>query len=230
MRNTFALKSLWLGVPALCTALTAFAADEVPALTLPLASAVSSYLAQSGTQLVSGSGTQNGQSGTGSGTVTRDEAVPVTFEGQAALQKRSVVSLTLQTSSGTSTSESTALTYFDSNYIAPLGASIDGLYAVTRSSTPLPATAKAGDSGSWYSMNVFTDPSKFLRVGTATVNYSVQAETASTLLLSVTSTATPILGNPIVNTTTYRLGTSGAAIPLQEVTSTPGTNLTIQYQ
>ncbi|MDA8454637.1 hypothetical protein M4R22_07670 [Acidovorax sp. GBBC 3334] len=229
MQHSFALKSLWLGIPALSLAFSAVA-DEPAPLTLPLGPAVSAYLASSGTQAVSGSGTVNNQAGTGTGTAVRDAAVTVTFEGQPALRKSTVITLNFQTSSGSSTVDSTLINYYDSGYTVPRGAVISGLYSVTNTATPLPATAKAGDSGSWYTLRVYSDSGKWLQLGTATVNYSVQADTDSTLLLSVVTTATPVLGTPIVNTSTYRLAATGAAVPLTETATSSGTDLQITYE
>ncbi|ABM32613.1 hypothetical protein C8E08_4255 [Paracidovorax citrulli] len=230
MRQSFAMKSIWLGIPAITLAFSALAADEPTPLTLPLGAPMSAYMASSGTQSVYGAGTVNNQAGSGTGVTVRDPAVPVTFEGQPALRKDTVITLNFQTSSGSSTIASTLINYYDNDYTAPRGAVISGLYSVTDASQPLPATAKAGDSGTWYTMKIYNDSTKSLQLGTATVNYSVQADTDSTLLLSLVTTAKPVLGTPIVNTSIYRLGAAGAAVPVKEVATSAGTDVQITYE
>ncbi|WP_048857303.1 hypothetical protein [Paracidovorax citrulli] len=79
-------------------------------------------------------------------------------------------------------------------------------------------------------MKIYNDSTKSLQLGTATVNYSVQADTDSTLLLSLVTTAKPVLGTPIVNTSIYRLGAAGAAVPVKEVATSAGTDVQITYE
>ncbi|WP_048857304.1 hypothetical protein [Paracidovorax citrulli] len=118
------MKSIWLGIPAITLAFSALAADEPTPLTLPLGAPMSAYMASSGTQSVYGAGTVNNQAGSGTGVTVRDPAVPVTFEGQPALRKDTVITLNFQTSSGSSTIASTLINYYDNDYTAPRGAVI----------------------------------------------------------------------------------------------------------
>jgi hypothetical protein len=125
-------------------------------------------------------------------------------------------------------------TFFDTGY-KPLGSSAPGSYCVVTSYTAPPAVAVAGAQGNWYAQDCYASSAKGTRAGTVTVTYAVEAEaeTATTLLLKVTSTARVSNGTTLPATSNYRV-TAGAITRVSDTTNVSvsggSVNLAITYQ
>jgi hypothetical protein len=124
-------------------------------------------------------------------------------------------------------------TFFDTGY-KPLGSSAPGSYCVVTSYTAPPAVAVAGAQGNWYAQDCYASSAKGTKAGTVTVTYAVEAETATTLLLKVTSTARVSNGTTLPATSNYRVTSAGAITRVSDTTNVSvsggSVNLAITYQ
>ncbi|MFN7836090.1 MAG: hypothetical protein ACK5NY_09945 [Burkholderiaceae bacterium] len=70
-----------------------------------------------------------------------------------------------------------------------------GAYSVVTASTPLPVTAKAGDQGAIYTARVYSASDKRTVTGSRQVNWSVEADTATTVFLCTLTVNSQPSGN-----------------------------------
>jgi hypothetical protein len=108
--------------------------------------------------------------------------------------------------------------YFDPNY-RPLGAATSSGYCVTTSSTVIPATARVGDSGPWYTQSCYTSGSKLVRTGTSTTSYVIEPDTASTVLLNLLGTFTDTSGKTVPLKSSFRVTANGAISRIEDTTT-----------
>ena len=179
----------------------------------PLSTAVANFVNETRSYRFSmnGTGISSGQtfSFIGSGTVS-ESTVQATFEGTAAF-KKSVTNTGVLTMLGTSIPvATTAATYFDSNY-NPMGSTAQNAYCITTAKTPLPAMVRIGDNGNWYTLTCYTNSSKTVVNSIAYVSYSIEPESATTVLFKLIMT---INGSP--TSQTIRVNTSGGATRVNE--------------
>lgn len=173
-------------------------------------------------------GSTSGVSMTGTGTLTQGSVSSTTFERQAALVKTSTITATLSANGQSIPLGVTTVSYYDSNY-NPLG--LDGdEYEVVSSSNPIPVTARVNDTGIWYTSVRYSDSSKTRVLGTATVSYVLEPDTASTALLKIIVIEKD-LSNSLssTSTTTFRLTSSGTLSRISETVVEDSTSLTVTY-
>lgn len=199
--------------------------------TFQLKTAWVNYFTNTGTHPFTVSGTSSGTSFTGSGTATNGSVSSATFESASALQKSSTITGTLSIN-GTSVPLSvTSTTYTDSNY-NPLGMS-GTEYEIVQQPSAIPATARVNDTGTWFISNRYSSSSNRTLLGTATVSFVLEPDTASTALLKIIRVHKNTNNATTVNSTvTFRMTPAGALTWLSEsaLDSTTSTTMTITYQ
>lgn len=194
----------------------------------PISQALESYVKDTKSSQLSITATKDSISLTGQGTLS-ESTTTTTFEGVTAFQKTSILTATLSGAGQTIPISSTSSSYFDSSF-RPLGQTDTGQYCVTTSTTPIPATAKIGDSGSWFVYTCYTNSSKTLRLGTITVTYILEPETATTGILKINSQFSAVSGGGFTATTTLRLTTAGQLTRLSETALISGLSITVTYR
>jgi hypothetical protein len=80
-----------------------------------------------------------------------------------------------------------SVSWVDSNYI-PVGESGGTDYVVVTGVPSIPTSVRVNDTGTLYTANRYSNSTKTLLRGTKTVTYVVEADTASTALISLIST------------------------------------------
>lgn len=176
------------------------------------------------------SGSISGVGFSGSGTLTQNAPASTSFEGASALEKVTDAEGSLVLS-GVSTPWSASSTlYVDSAY-TPLGSDTDGRYAVVSGAVTIPASAKVGDSGTWFSANLYDSSSKNVQLGTSTTTYVLEADTATTAIARMIETDRDLSNNVTGTTTsTFRITTAGAITPLWEQYQEGGDTIKLTYQ
>lgn len=231
---------LSLGALAALLAACGGGGDDGPAqppATIPLAAAMASQisLAKSGSVTITGSLSAPGQQTanvTGTGTYT-ESTTAGSFEGITGLRKHLTLTGSVTVSGQSAPLSSSSDAFYDSNN-KPLGATASGSYCVTTAYTPLAVSAQAGSSGNWYSQDCYSSSAKLAKAATSTVTYAVEADSANSLLLKLTTRVTDTAGNSLPATTTYRVTSAGAATRLTDVSTVSvngaSLNLTVTYQ
>lgn len=187
-----------------------------------------SYLQDTRSMPFTITGTSSGNSVTGNGTATQGSMSAATFEGQAAQAKTTTVTGSYTVSGQSKTLASTTTAYVDSNY-NPLGFN-GSSYTVVTSSTPIPTTARVGDTGTWYSATRYSSSSKSTRSGTESATYVLEPDTASTALLKIIQVQKDTNNSTTyTTTTTFRLTPSGALTRLTETGESSTSSLTATY-
>jgi hypothetical protein len=197
--------------------------------TFQLRAAYVNYLTDTRSATFTVSGTVEGINVTGNGTATQGALSNTTFEGQAALQKVSIITGTLRADGQTVPLSASSTTYVDSNY-NPLGSSSTD-YEVVTGSVNIPATAKVNDTGVWYSSTRYSSSAKTTRRGTASVSFVMEPDTASTSLLKIIRIEKDTLGTTTsTSAITFRMTPGGSLTRISETDVSPGgTALTITY-
>jgi hypothetical protein len=109
-----------------------------------------------------------------------------TFNGQPALSNTSTINGTLNVNGQALALASISQGFITSNHV-PLGsATSGGSYCVVTSSTPLPAAASVGSTGTYFTAACYSDSTKAVLVETETVAYTVSAGTTSSNLTATT--------------------------------------------
>ena len=132
------------------------------------------------------SGSSGSTSVSGSGTATIGNVSSGTFEGQSALQRTTTVTGSFTVNGTSYPLNSSQVSWTDSNYV-PLG-SVDNEYTVITGTPTLPTAVRVGDTGPVYTANRYTNSSKTTLLGTVTSTYVVEADTASTALVTLINT------------------------------------------
>lgn len=197
--------------------------------TFQLRTAYINHVADTRTWTVQLSGRINGVDVAGSGTLTQGALTSTTFEGQSALAKTSTVAATLTVGGVAVPMTVSSTSYVDAAY-NPLGDAYDDAYEVVSGAVAIPATGKVGDSGIWYTADRYGDSSKTSRLGTMTVSYALEADSATTALLRIVGTDRDTGGNTTATTTArYRLTPAGALTPISEVSVDSSGTLNVTY-
>ena len=180
--------------------------------TFPIAAAMASYARDTRTVpfTLTGTGTSGGQTiaVTGSGNIAAT-IIAGTFEGAPA-QVRTLTTTGTVTAQGTSSTVSDrTVAFYDANYQA-LGSSTASGYCVHSGITGLPASAKVGDTGTWYSATCYTNSTKSVRTGAVAVSYAIESLTATSVILKVTFKVTPQIGTVTTQEIPYTITAAGA--------------------
>ena len=180
--------------------------------TFPIAAAMASYARDTRTVpfTLTGTGTSGGQTiaVTGSGNIAAT-IIAGTFEGAPA-QVRTLTTTGTVTAQGTSSTVSDrTVAFYDANYQA-LGSSTASGYCVHSGITGLPASAKVGDTGTWYSATCYTNSTKSVRTGAVAVSYAIESLTATSVILKVTLKFTPQIGTVTTQEIPYTITAAGA--------------------
>jgi len=173
-------------------------------------------------------GTSSGYGVTGSGTATQGALTSASFESQAAQQKTTTVTGSMTVNGVTVPLSSSGTAYVDSNY-NPLG-TIGDKYVVVTNGTTIPTTAKVNDTGILYSTILYSSSTKAIKLGTETVAYALEPDTASTALLKIIVTERGTNNTQTsIATITFRMTTAGALTRISETYVEGTTSLTYTY-
>lgn len=132
------------------------------------------------------SGTSNGVAIKGSGTVAFSNLSAGTFEGLPS-QKQTTTGTISVVADGKNTPMNFSIDLWvnGSNY-APLGETeVDNDYVVVTGTGTLPTAARINDTGTLYTANRYASSTKAVLTGTRTVSYVMEADTASTALVTL---------------------------------------------
>ncbi len=196
--------------------------------TFPLTTILANSL-QSSSNTFTISGTSSGATIAGSGTITRGSLSAGAFEGVAAQQRTTTVTGSF-TLNGTSYALNTSIVdWFDSNNI-PVGESGGTDYVVVTGTPTVPATVRVNDTGTLYTANRYSNSTKSVLRGTETVTYVVEADTASTALLTLIVTEKDNSNTTTsTSSTQVRITPAGALTRLKETSLEGSTSLVITY-
>ncbi len=151
---------------------------------------------------------------TGTGTVTDAAPVASSFEGVAGKSQTTTTALTLATCLGASTggasSPTQSVTYYDNN-LTPVGDTSDGAFSkFSPAATPLPVSVKVGDSGVIGTELTYTNSTKLVYSGSSNFTYTVEADTATTVIVNLTSKSYDSANKPTsVQQSRYRIAADG---------------------
>lgn len=171
-----------------------------------LAGAYVGYLAGSAHYTVSGRATGLGEVIDFQGSVDMGSPTASSFNGKLTLRKTISTTLTGTDRRGKSqTQSSSADRHYDSNYqqIATTTSGTAGNVEVVTMAV-LPAKVQPGASGEWARSTLYSDATLTRALGIVTTRYTVQRESDTTAVLSVTGTTT-LNGIKIESTDRYRL-------------------------
>ena len=205
-------------------------ASQVSTETFQLRTAYANAVGDTTTRSFQISGTVSGVAITGSGSATQGALVAASFEGRSAQSKTTTITGSFSAAGTTPVPLAvTTVAYFDSS-LNLLGENDDGEYLVVNSATTVPTTARVGDSGTWYTADRYDSSAKTTRQGSWTVTYALDADTASSAILRLTSVERDT-SNATVSTTTsrFRMTPAGALTPLAEVYSDSSGSMTLTY-
>ena len=182
--------------------------------TFPIAAAMASYARDTRTVPFTLTGTGTGTSAgqtiavTGSGNIA-STIIAGTFEGAPAQVRTLTTTGTLTAQGASSTVSDRTVAFYDANYQA-LGSSTASGYCVHSGITGLPASAKVGDTGTWYSATCYTNSTKSVRTGAVAVSYAIESLTATSVILKVTFKVTPQIGTVTTQEIPYTITAAGA--------------------
>ena len=167
-------------------------------------------------RLVAGSNDSFAISGSCAGTaqITNGAATGTTFEGIAGFGtlQTSTVTFTNCLQAGVPTSTASGTTYYDINY-APIGTSVTGVeYSVLNGApTSLPASAKVGDTAVYAMLTTYTNSTKSLATGKRELSYTIEADTADTVVVNLTAKTSDISNHLLLTQQTrYRMAADGS--------------------
>ena len=196
-----------------------------------LLAASKSQAATANAQAFTVSGTINGFAIVGSGTATFGAPTSGTFEGAPALQRVQTTTGSLTVNGQTLPIASSSLSWTDNNYI-PLGSSSTSEYQVITGTPTIPSAAHVADTGPLYTANRYANSTKATLLGTEVVTYVVEADTATTALVTIISTTKNTSG-AVTSTATaqMRVTTANTFTRVKETLLDPGnaSNLVITY-
>jgi hypothetical protein len=178
----------------------------------------------------SGSGTVDGVSVTVTGTGETSVLSAGTFEGQTVLQQTQAINLTLAGINGTRPLNSTlTLFYLPADY-TPLGSISADRYEVADLPVTFPTSAKVGDQGAIRTTKYYSDATKGTQIGGSASSYSIEADTATSVIVNLITVQT--LTQPTTQTQTetvrYRLDSVGTPTLLSDTIDAADFKLTIE--
>lgn len=184
---------------------------------------------QASSNTFSYSGTVDGTAITGSGNVTRGGLSSGTFENIAAQQRTTISTGSISGNGQTLPINTTSVSWFDSNYL-PIGSSGGEDYVVVNRPAVIPATVRVNDTGILYTSNRYSTSSKTFLRGTDTVSYVVEADTATTALLTFIHTEKDN-SNSVTSTVTrqMRITPTGSFTRTKDTLLSGSSTLTVTY-
>lgn len=193
-----------------------------------LQSLVTSYITSTGSSAFTVTGTVSNVAVSGTGTVTNGAVSSGTFEGVSALQKTSTVIGTLSANGINVPIASSSVGWYDTNYV-PIG--VNGSeYSVVNGTATLPVSARINDTGPFYTATRYTNSSKTSSLGTMTVTYVVEADTASSALLTLINTYKNRLGTTTqIATVQVRITPANGFTRIKETVTDIGANTALVY-
>jgi hypothetical protein len=184
---------------------------------------------QSGSSTFTVSGTSGGSVVTGSGNATRGSLSAGTFEAAAAQQRTTTITGSFTVNGSSFSLNGSTVSWVDSNNI-PLGETGGADYVVVTGIPTIPTTVRVNDTGSLYVADRYTNSTKSVKRGTLTITYVVEADTATTALLTLIRTEKD---NQSVTTTTnagqFRITPAGSLTRVKETGLTGDTSIVITY-
>lgn len=174
------------------------------------------------------SGTSSGKPVTGSGTIVESSLTPATFEGVNCFKQVTTLTGTVSANGNTIPLGSTGTYFYDgnSNYLGYSG----GSYSVVVGTMTIPVTAKVNDTGILFTEQEYSSSLKSVLLGTNTVSFSIEPDTATTALLKIIETEKDTL-NTVVSTDiiVYRITPSGTLTKIYETYVDDVDNLRIDF-
>ena len=175
-------------------------------------------------------GTINNVSITGSGTVTFGALSAGTFAGLSAQQRTTTSTGSVLVNGTTNPINGSSISWVDSNY-TPLGESGGTDYVLVTGTPNIPTTAHVYDTGTLYTANRYSDSGRNLLRGTKTVTYVLEADTATTALVTIieeekdtSSTLTS------TSSSQFRITTTGTFTRIKETLLLTGVSITYTYR
>ena len=101
-----------------------------------------------------------------------------------ALQKTTTSAGSIVDNGQTAPLNSLSISWVDSNYV-PKGNSGGSEYLVVTGTPTFPTAARINDTGTFYTANRYASSTKAVLLGTETVSYALEADAASTALLTI---------------------------------------------
>lgn len=135
---------------------------------------------------VSGNSSDSGY-GIVTGIVTFTPSSDTVFEGKSA-KKGTASSVGKFVRNGVTSSFNSISNYYFDGDLNPLGDDDGSSYSVVVGVATLPTAARVGDKGTAYIINEYSDSTKTGEYSTSTHTYLIEADTANTALVTLTST------------------------------------------
>lgn len=175
------------------------------------------------------SGSISGVAIKGSGTVTYGNLSAGTFEGVAAQQRTTTATGSVVANGISIPLNSSSINWVDSNYV-PKGSSSGIEYVVVMGTPTIPTAARVNDTGTLYTAKRYTNSTKSVLLGTDTATYVLEADTATTALLTFILTENDNQGN-ITSTSTeqLRITPTGTYTSIKDTLLQGTTNITVTY-
>lgn len=194
-----------------------------------LQSAYKSNYAASSSYRFSISGTYGAYPVSGSGTAVSGAVTSGTFEGQPALQQTTSILGSFTANNQTIPLATSSIGWVDTNYM-PLGTSGGSEYIVVNGTASIPTAAKINDTGTIYTAKRYTTSAKTSILGTYAVTYVMEADTATTALVTLISVQKNNAGTTTsTSTEQYRVTTANTFTKIKEtgLDNTNGLSLTL---
>ena len=183
------------------------------------------------TNKVTVSGTGKEGAITGSGTDTYSNLSAGTFEGNTWQKQTQTIAVSLVTNGQTIPINESYDTWVDGSNYAPKGeTSVSSNYVVVTGTGTLPTAARINDTATLYTANRYADSTKAVLKGTRTVSYVLEADTASTALLSLLFEDKSGLNETTSKSTAqFRITTTGAFTRIKATSVEGATTLIFTY-
>lgn len=196
--------------------------------TFDLKSAWANYVSSASSRPFSISGMVAGESVSGSGTITEGALLPATFEGLPALSKTTIASATITVAGQSIPLSTSSSTYVDSTYL-PLGSSGER-YSVVTGVPSIPSSARVNDTGLIYTEINYPNSAKAYSIGTTTLSFALEPDTASTALVKLVAVDKDTAGTTIATSvTTLRVTPTGGLTWISDSTTSMDGTLTFTY-
>lgn len=200
-------------------------------LSFSLAQAIANFAANNESYPSTLGGTYQGVNGNGSGTATFNAATATTFEGQQAFARVTTISGTISNGTSSASYAGSGTDYYTTDYEL-LGFAGTDDYCVFQSTADFPASIKVGDTATLPTANCYSDSTKTVSVGTATLSYVVKADTANSAFVDLTENTYNLSGALEASTqSTYRIDEAGTLSPVSiaitDNSTTPGAAFTL---
>jgi hypothetical protein len=183
---------------------------------------------QAGANNVTINGFMSGVAITGSGSVTRGSLSAGTFEGTSLFQQTITTMINLTVSGVTVPFNDTTVYWYDSNNI-PIGESDGDEYTVVNGTPIIPTTVKVNDTGIMYTANRYSDSTKATLLGTSSVSYVIQADTATTALLKLINKEIDTNGDTVTYTQLSRITPAGTNTTIKRTVEDGADSINVVY-